>query len=127
MTTASRVLWIVVILSILAGGVAVGVAARARSEAAEELKDMTRRLEGLEKQARNQPVEIHLLKEDRKERAEYARECLVVIAVQNTALNRLVRDMRGGVSSRSDLDLFTDRARDLYIGFRDLLSECPGA
>jgi hypothetical protein len=50
----------------------------------------------------------------------------VVIAIQSRAMNRLLRDVRGGVSGRSELDLYADRARDLLIGFRQLLDDCEG-
>ncbi len=126
MTTTARVLWVVVVLSLLGGGAATVVASQARSAAAEERDTVAKRWEALQDKAREQPGEINRLTQDRKDRVELARECLVVIALQTGALNRLVRDMRAGVSSRSDLDRYTDQARDLLLGFRQLLDDCEG-
>jgi hypothetical protein len=125
-TVSARLLWVVVAVSLLAGGSAIAVTGQARSVAAEEHADVTKRLDALKAEAKEQPGEISRLTEDRKDRVELARECLVVIALQNRALNQLVRGMGSGAASRSELDVYADRARDLLIGFRQILDDCQG-
>lgn len=126
MTAMARALWVLVALTLLGGGAATVVAAQARAAAAEDRDAVTKRWEALQEEANEQPGEINRLTEDRKDRIELARECLVVIALQNRALNQLVRGMGSGAASRSELDLYTDRARDLLIGFRQILNDCQG-
>ncbi len=126
MIVSARLLWVLVAVSLLAGGSAIAVTGQARSVAAEERADVTKRLDALKAEAKEQPGEISRLTEDRKDRVELARECLVVIALQNRALNQLVRGMGSGAASRSELDVYADRARDLLIGFRQILDDCQG-
>ena len=125
MSVAARVLWIVVVLSLVAGGIAIAVTAGARADTADEHASMSKRIEALEKRAREQPLRINELTEDRKDRVALARECLVVIAIQGRALTRLLKGPGGDVS-RSDLDEYADEARDLLLGFRQLLDDCEG-
>ncbi len=125
MSVAARVLWIVVVLSLVAGGAAIAWAAQARAESADELASVSTRLDALEKEAREQPGRINDLTEDRKDRVALARECLVVIAIQGRALTRLLKGPAGDIS-RADLDQYADDARDLLLGFRQLLDDCEG-
>jgi hypothetical protein len=55
-----------------------------------------------------------------------AKECLVVIAIQSRAMARLLKGPGVDISSRSDLDQYADEARDLLLGFRQLLDDCEG-
>lgn len=55
-----------------------------------------------------------------------AKECLVVIAIQFRAMTRLLKGPGADISSRSDLDQYVDQARDLLLGFRQLLDDCEG-
>ncbi len=126
MTVAARLVWIVVVLTLVGGAAAVVVTAQARDAAAEELESVTKRSEALEKESREQPGTINRLREDRKDRVELAKECLVVIVLQSRSLNRLIGGLRTNVSSRSELEEYADKARDLQIGFRQLLDECEG-
>ena len=125
MSVGARVLWIVVVVCLVAGGIAVAVTAGARANTADELASMNKRIEALEKRAREQPLRINELTEDRKDRVALARECLVVIAIQRKALIRVLKGPGGDISS-SVLDQYADEARDLLLGFRQLLDECEG-
>jgi hypothetical protein len=125
MSAASRVLWIVVVLSLVAGGIAITAASRARADAADELVSVSKRLGALEEEARVQPGRISELTEDRKDRVALARECLLVIAIQGRALSRLLKGPAGNIT-RADLDQYADDARDLLLGFRQLLDDCEG-
>ena len=125
MSAAARVLWIVVVVTFAAGVIAVAVAAGARAGSADVLASVSKQFDALEKEAREQPLRINALTEDRKDRVALARECLVVIAIQHRALTRLLEGPVGNLS-REDLERYADEARDLLLGFRQLLDDCEG-
>ena len=124
MTLAARLTWIVVILALVAGAAGVALAVRARSAAAEELAAVTNRSEALEKESREQPGRIASLREQRRDRIELARECLVVIGIESAAMRQLFRDLRTGPPSVGGFAEYSDRARELQLGFRQLIDDC---
>ena len=120
-------MWLVVAFSLFAGGVAIAMTTNARMAATEDLQDVTKRWDALKAVAKEQPIEIDRLIDDRKYWVDLAKDCLVVIALQNQALKGLFRGPRTGILRGVDLDPYTDRARGLLIEFRQLLDGCLGS
>jgi hypothetical protein len=119
-------MWIALAVTLVAGGVVVGSLAGTRWAVAEELQSANERWNALQQESQEQPELISELKEDRKDRLALRRECFVVVLVQIATLNELVGAIPSRVSSPSQLDPYSDSARELLLAFRQLLSSCEG-
>ncbi len=126
MTTAARLLWGGVVLALVALAIVAGSLVRARSAAAEELRDANRRWSQLRQEAREQPIRINGLREARKDRLALRRECFVVVVIQIRAVRQLISQLPAQVRSPSELEVHSERARELLLDFRQLLSSCEG-
>ena len=124
MNLTARVLWVALSVAVVAGGVVVGSAFAARSDAEEELMLAEAKRARLQQESDRLDDRMTKLAFEQADRHTFRKDCFLQLLRRIGDWNQLIEDIPTVIYSSSDLEPYSAQARELLLDARQYLSIC---